>query len=126
VARLKRSDSGIAPTRVTRSAEIQAPVRDGAMDEPAAPAKIDLGPPRDPHIDSALCTTCKECTNINPRMFAYDKEKRAIIKDPRAGTFKELVRAAELCPPRIIHPGTPLDPTEKDLEKWLKRAKPFE
>jgi hypothetical protein len=24
-----------------------------------------------------------------------------------------------------IHPGTPLNPGEKDLEKWLKRAQAF-
>jgi len=26
---------------------------------------------------------------------------------------------------RIIHPGTPNNPREKDLEKWIKRAEPF-
>jgi pyruvate-ferredoxin/flavodoxin oxidoreductase len=125
VPRPKPLDFGVTPKRATRSAATGPPVRTAAPEQPSAPETIDLGPPRDPYIDSPLCTTCKECTNINSRMFAYDNDKRAIIKDPRAGSFKELVRAAELCPPRIIHPGTPLDPTEKDLEKWLKRAKPF-
>jgi pyruvate-ferredoxin/flavodoxin oxidoreductase len=58
-------------------------------------------------------------------MFAYNADKQAEIQDPRAGTFQELVRAAELCPPAIIHPGTPLDPNEPDLEQWVERAKPF-
>ncbi|MEE8361028.1 MAG: ferredoxin, partial [Gemmatimonadales bacterium] len=70
-------------------------------------------------------TTCDECTNINNRLFAYDDKKQAYIKDPRAGTFKELVQAAEKCPVEIIHPGTPLNPKEKGLEKWIKRAEPF-
>ncbi len=79
----------------------------------------------EPYIDSALCTTCNECTNINPKMFAYDANKQAYVKDPRAGTFQELVRAAERCSARIIHPGTPLNPDEPDLDKWIKRAEPF-
>ena len=28
-------------------------------------------------------------------------------------------------PRRRIHPGTPRNPKEKDLAKWLKRAEPF-
>ena len=37
----------------------------------------------------------------------------------------QLVQAAEKCPVGAIHPGTPLNPNEKDLEKWLKRAQAF-
>ena len=36
-----------------------------------------------------------------------------------------MVQAAERCPAGIIHPGDPLNPKEKDLEKWVKRAEPF-
>ncbi|MBI4410323.1 MAG: ferredoxin, partial [Gemmatimonadetes bacterium] len=79
----------------------------------------------EPYIDAALCTTCNECTTLNAKMFAYDAYKQAYIKDARAGTFAQLVTAAERCPVRIIHPGTPLNPKEKDLAKWLKRAEPF-
>ncbi|MEN8144279.1 MAG: 2-oxoacid:acceptor oxidoreductase family protein [Gemmatimonadota bacterium] len=79
----------------------------------------------EPYIDTALCTTCDDCLNINKKMFAYDENKQAYIKDPRAGTFKQLVQAAEICPAAIIHPGTPLNPKEKDLAKWVERAKPF-
>ena len=79
----------------------------------------------EPYIETARCTTCDECTNINNRMFAYDENKQAYIKDPRAGTFRELVMAAERCPVAIIHPGTPLNPKEKQLEKWVERAKKF-
>jgi pyruvate-ferredoxin/flavodoxin oxidoreductase len=35
------------------------------------------------------------------------------------------VQAAEKCPVSAIHPGTPINPKEKDLDKWLKRAQPF-
>jgi pyruvate-ferredoxin/flavodoxin oxidoreductase len=79
----------------------------------------------EPYIDAELCTACDECTNMNRRMFAYNERKQAYIKDPRAGTFRELVLAAEKCPVEIIHPGTPLNLKEKDLEKWMKRAERF-
>ena len=58
-------------------------------------------------------------------MFAYNEKKQAYIKDPDAGTFRELVIAAEKCPVRIIHPGTPRNPDEPDLEKWIEKAKKF-
>jgi pyruvate-ferredoxin/flavodoxin oxidoreductase len=76
-------------------------------------------------IDSARCTTCNECTNINKKLFAYNADKQAFIKDAKAGTFQQLVTAAERCPVAIIHPGTPLNPKEKDLAKWTARAAKF-
>ena len=61
--------------------------------------------------------------------FAYvNRNKRSLalnMKDPKGGPYKDLVLAAERCPVRIIHPGTPLDPNEKDLAKWLERGKKF-
>ena len=59
----------------------------------------------EPYISSARCTSCDECTNLNRKMFAYNDKKQAYIKDASAGTFKQLVQAAEKCPVRIIHPG---------------------
>ena len=78
-----------------------------------------------PYIDTALCTTCDDCININKKLFGYNDDKQAYIKDASAGTFAQLVKAAEKCPAEIIHPGTPINPKEKDLEKWIKRAEPF-
>ena len=91
----------------------------------AAEEEEDEGLAMEPYIESARCTTCDECTKINNKMFAYNDNKQAYVKDPRAGTFKQLVQAAEKCSVRIIHPGTPLNPKEKDLDKWVKRAEPF-
>jgi len=93
-----------------------------AKAEPA-PAAADEG--MDPFIDTELCTTCNECTNLNPKMFMYNADKKAYIADPHAGTFKQMVQAAERCTARIIHPGTPLDPDEPDLDALIARAKPF-
>jgi pyruvate-ferredoxin/flavodoxin oxidoreductase len=75
-----------------------------------------------PWVDSAQCSACDECVNLNPKMFAYDDHKHAYIKDAKAGPYKDLVRAAEKCTAQVIHPGTPRDPTEKDLDKLVKRA----
>jgi ferredoxin len=77
------------------------------------------------YIDSERCTTCNECINLNKKMFAYNADKQAYVKDASAGTFAQLVQAAEKCPVSAIHPGTPVNPKEKDLEKWLKRAQAF-
>jgi pyruvate-ferredoxin/flavodoxin oxidoreductase len=77
------------------------------------------------YIDSLRCTACNECTNLNNKLFAYNDKKQAFIKDAKAGTFKQLVMAAERCPVTIIHPGTPLNAKEPDLDKWVKRAARF-
>jgi hypothetical protein len=50
---------------------------------------------------------------------------RAYIADPDAGTFRELVEAAETCQVAIIHPGKPRNPDEAGLEELIKRAEPF-
>jgi pyruvate-ferredoxin/flavodoxin oxidoreductase len=95
---------------------------------PALPAPVAAGAPAAagdtvaPWIESAMCTSCNECININGKIFAYDGDKHAYVKDPKGGPYKDLVRAAEKCTAQVIHPGTPLDPKEKDLDKLVKRA----
>jgi pyruvate-ferredoxin/flavodoxin oxidoreductase len=80
----------------------------------------------EPWIESELCTTCNECTQINPKIFVYDENKQAYIKDPRGGPYSDIVKAAERCTAKVIHSGTPLDPNEPDLDKWVKRAEPYQ
>jgi hypothetical protein len=58
-------------------------------------------------------------------MFVYDANKQAYIADPKAGSYRELVEAAESCQVSIIHPGRPLDPDEPGLAELVERAKPF-
>jgi hypothetical protein len=62
---------------------------------------------------------------INDRMFGYDERKQAFIKDLKAGTYRQLVEAAESCQVAIIHPGAPRDPNEPGLAELLVRAEPF-
>ncbi|MDH4050011.1 MAG: ferredoxin [Rubrivivax sp.] len=76
-------------------------------------------------IETARCPSCDECQHINPRMFAYDERKQAYIKDITAGTYRQLVEAAESCQVAIIHPGKPRDPDEPGLEDLLARAESF-
>jgi len=79
----------------------------------------------EPWIDTPLCTSCNDCFDINRQLFAYNANKQAVITDPKAGTFEDLVKAAEKCPARCIHPGKPLNPAEPNLEQLIERAKPF-
>lgn len=79
----------------------------------------------EPYVDTPLCTSCNDCINLNNAMFAYNENKQAIIKDATAGTFRQLVEAAEKCPVRIIHPGKPKNPDEPGLAELIKRAEKF-
>ena len=58
-------------------------------------------------------------------MFKYNADKMAYIADPKAGTFSDLVKAAEICPVKVIHPGSPLNPNEPDLDDLIERANKF-
>jgi ferredoxin len=79
----------------------------------------------DAHIETSRCTTCNECTQINNKMFVYNENKQAYIADPDAGTYRQMVDAAESCQVSIIHPGKPRDPDEPNLEELIARAESF-
>ena len=94
----------------------------------AATAAVEEEPERSPdeaYIETPRCSTCNECTTINGKMFAYDNNKQAYIADINAGTYAQLVEAAESCQVSIIHPGKPRNLQEPGLEELLKRAAPF-
>lgn len=77
-------------------------------------------------IETPECTACDECTNLAPKVFAYNADKKVEIINPKGAPYKDLVKAAEKCTAGCIHPGTPWNPNEKDLEKLLKRAAKFQ
>ena len=123
------------------AASVAAPVAGPALGGPAAPAATavpeaapedvdDLDEPEahDPYlpwIETPRCSTCNECTTINSRMFAYNENRQAFIADPDAGTYADLVLAAESCQVAIIHPGKPRNPAEPGLDDLTKRAEAF-
>jgi len=97
----------------------------------AAAAEADPAPaepersPDEAWIETSRCSSCNECTQINDRMFAYNENKQAYIRDVSAGTYRELVEAAESCQVAIIHPGKPRDPNEPGIAELLERAQNF-
>jgi len=77
-------------------------------------------------IETPECTTCDECIEVNPKIFAYNEQNLAVVVDPKAGTFKDIVKAAEKCTAAAVHPGTPWNSNEPGLDKLIKRAEKFQ
>jgi len=78
-----------------------------------------------PWIETEECTSCDECTKLNSKIFAYNGDKKAFIQDPQGGKYSDIVKAAEKCTAQVIHPGLPADMSEKDVNKWIERAKKY-
>jgi len=104
----------------------QVPASAGGADvTPVQTPRVAGGDYLAPWIDSDECTTCDECTMLNPNIFAYDDNRHAFIKNPTGGPYSDLVKAAERCTGQIIHPGLPGARQEKDLDKWIARAEKY-
>lgn len=76
-------------------------------------------------IETFRCTSCNDCINKYPFIFAYNEDKQAFVKDASKGTFEQLVLAAENCPAACIHPGKPRNSNEPNLQELLQRAAKF-
>ncbi|MDP2955426.1 MAG: hypothetical protein Q8N53_03315 [Longimicrobiales bacterium] len=115
--------------RMQKDAEAHAPAAGGAPAAAgAASAPVAEEPARssdEAYIETERCSTCNECTQLNGRMFAYNANKQAYIADINAGTYAQLVQAAESCQVAVIHPGKPRNPNEPGLEDLMKRAEAF-
>lgn len=120
-----------APAPASAPASAPAPAPEGATPAAAAaaaPGPAEAAPPPssdEPYIETPRCSSCDECIQINNKMFAYDANKQARIVDASAGTYRQLVEAAESCQVAIIHPGKPKNPDEPGLEDLLQRAAAF-
>lgn len=127
----KEQEPGEPQTATAPEPESAAPAEAATPPAPAAtaePAEAEAPPAIDPDeasIETLRCTTCNECTQINNRMFAYNDNMQAFIADPDAGTYRQMVEAAESCQVSIIRPGKPRDPGEPNLEELVERAAPF-
>ncbi|MBI2566617.1 MAG: ferredoxin [Candidatus Schekmanbacteria bacterium] len=75
-----------------------------------------------PYIESALCSSCNDCVKLNPLMFKYNDNRQAYLADTSAGTFAQLVEAAEKCPARCIHPGKPQGAAQVSPELLARAA----
>lgn len=132
---LATSVAGLAPAAPASAPRAAAtPAAAEAAEAPAAAAQVAAAPAEeeddlvlgDPWIDSILCSSCNDCLQINPVMFVYNDQKQAMIGDVSKGTFEQLVRAAEKCPSRCIHPGKPLNPSEPHLDDLVQRAAAYQ
>lgn len=115
------SPSGAPAAAVaTAATEESTSEPEAAAEEPEEEEGFD-----DPWVDTPLCTSCNDCVVINPRLFVYDDNKQVMIGDAQGGSFAELVKAAEACPAKCIHPGKPLDSSEANLPDLIQRAAAF-
>ncbi len=113
------SEAGAPAPAATGSGEGEAAATTEAPQGSAAAA-------HDPvWVETGECTSCDDCIDIAPGVFAYDDNKQVVVKDPKGAPFKDIVRAAEKCASFAIHPGTPFDPNEPGVEKLVKRAEKF-
>jgi len=126
----------VARERDARGSEPKPPQAAPSQAAPpeAAPAPVRAPEPSEPeperrseeaYIDTPRCNSCNECIQINSKMFGLNKDKQAFILNLEAGTYRQLVEAAESCQVSIIHPGKPRNPSEPGLDELLKRAEPF-
>ena len=114
-----------APRSISPAAAASAPepVEEIAAESPVEEEEEALV--EEPWIDTPLCTSCNDCLNINPLMFVYDDSNMAIIGDLNAGTYAQMVEAAEICPSKCIHPGQPWNANEPNLDELKQRATKF-
>ncbi|MBT4519515.1 MAG: pyruvate ferredoxin oxidoreductase [Halieaceae bacterium] len=115
----------VVPAAEVPSSAAEAVTETAAPVASAAAVEDDDELGSEPYIDTIRCTSCDDCLKINEKLFVYNEEGQAYINDPKAGTFKQLVMGAEACPAECIHPGDPLNPKEKGLDKLMKRAEAF-
>jgi len=121
-AAVATSVAGAAATPAVAGAAPAAAAETAKAAEPAPPARN----PDEAWIDTARCPSCNECQTINDKMFKYNDNKQAYIADVRAGTFRQMVEAAEVCQVSIIHPGKPWNLNEPGLPELLERAASFD
>jgi ferredoxin len=116
--------AALAPAAIAAAPGDQPPVVAVVAD--TAAAEDEAAPNPDvAYIETLRCSSCNECTLASPKMFAYDQNKQAYIVDLKAGSYRQLVEAAESCQVSVIHPGKPWNPDEPGLDELIERARPF-
>jgi len=121
----QKPPAGAGHAQVDQQAEGKAAAAAAAAAPQETAPPLAAAAPGEAYIDTPRCTTCNECTEINNKMFTYNENMQAYIADLEAGTYRQLVEAAETCQVCIIHPGLPKDQNEPGLEDLVARAEPF-
>jgi len=121
----KARNAGTATVDASVATSANAATAPGSSVEATPAIASEERPADDPYIETPRCTTCEECVRINNKMFMYDANKQAYIADVKAGTYRQLVEAAESCQVSIIHPGKPRNAEEPGLAELVERAQPF-
>ncbi|MBW2162324.1 MAG: ferredoxin, partial [Deltaproteobacteria bacterium] len=119
------SGEELAALVASDTAPSAAPAARDTAPPSAAPPVADAGGYLAPWIETVNCTACDECIEINPKIFEYNADKKAVIKNAEAGPYKDLVKSAEKCTARVIHPGLPRNRSVKGIEKWIKRGEKY-
>ena len=119
---------GLARLRAETAPVGEAPTEavEESVAEPPEEAVAEERAPDEPWIETPRCSTCNECTAINDRMFAYNDNKQAYIKDPTSARSASSSRRRKSCQVAIIHPGKPRNPNEPGLDELIERAKAFQ
>ena len=109
VQRLVAALLGATPVQLAELPKAVAAPPAGAAAAVAAPAPeaAPAAESADPYVESYLCTSCNDCLKVNNRMFQYNADNQIYLADASKGTYAELVKAAEACPAKCIHPGAP-------------------
>jgi hypothetical protein len=121
----RAASGGAAANEEALSSAPEAVVKAPAAAAVGAEPPLGEHDPDEAWIETARCPSCNECQTINDRMFRYNENQQAYIADLGAGTFRQLVEAAEACQVAIIHPGKPRDPEEPGLAELVERARAF-
>jgi hypothetical protein len=119
------ADAAAPPALAATAAAAAAPASAAEDIAALAAAEAERPPSDQAWIETSRCPSCNECQLINDRMFAYNENKQAYIKDINAGTYRQLVEAAESCQVAIIHPGQPRNADEPGLAELVERARQF-
>lgn len=104
--------------------DLAMPAADVAIATEEAPVAVE-GDYMAPWLETEECSSCDECTKLNPNIFEYNADNKAFIKNPDGGPYSDLVKAAEKCTAGVIHPGLPADRSAADIDKWIARGEKF-
>jgi pyruvate-ferredoxin/flavodoxin oxidoreductase len=78
-----------------------------------------------PWIETDECTACDECIYINDEIFDYNEDGQVFIQNPDGGPYEDLVKAAEKCTARVIHPGLPRNADDPSMAKLIQRGEKY-